>query len=107
MSDPNQVLPTASPSQVPATATEAATEAAQEPTPANVPDACPSCGAGLVDVPDVKDRCPHCMHVFTNLLHFGAQHWGRNARQLRDGEPEAQAAVDAEGVDYVGPKGRS
>lgn len=48
------------------------------------PDNCPSCGAPLKDVPDVKDACPHCGHEFANSDHFGWAQWHRHPRSLRD-----------------------
>jgi len=75
-------------------------------TDVKAPDNCPNCGAGLKHVPDVSKSCPHCGHLFENLMHFGAQHWSRYARQHRDSDPERQAEVSAEGLDYSGPTTR-
>lgn len=92
-----QPTPQPTPAEQPATAAQGS----------QAPDVCPSCGGTLKDVPDVTDSCPHCFHVFANLAHFGVAHFGRIPRQLRDGDPEVQANVSADGLDYVGPKGRA
>lgn len=64
------------------------------------PDNCPSCGAPLANVPDVKDTCPHCAHpLLEDIAHFGAKHWHRLPKALRDNDPELGVPRDITGAE--------